>query len=114
MVEMSQRRFAEAENHFKKAIEMDPKSPGATIDLANFYRLQGKLTEAEETLQSGIHRTPDAPQLYVDWANLLSAAGKAGEAEGVLQKLREQMPRSPTRQSSLEITISIGMIPRKH
>ena len=43
LVEISVHRFPEAEQHLKKAVAVDPKSVQASIDLANFYRLQNRL-----------------------------------------------------------------------
>ena len=51
LVEISLHRFREAEQHLKKAVAVDPKSMQATIDLANFYRLQNQSTRSEQVLQ---------------------------------------------------------------
>ena len=102
LVEISLRRFKDAEEHLRKAIATDPKSLQANIDLAHLYRLQNKLPEAQEVLQAGIQNNPDAPQLYVDLANMLSNAGKHTDADEVLDRLRKQMPKSP------EAAIAIG------
>jgi len=102
LIEISLRRWSDAEGHLKKAVATDPKSVRANLYLANFYRLQKKIPEAQEVLQTGIQNNPDAPQLFIDWANMLSDAGKSTEAEGVLDRLRKQMPNSS------EAAIAIG------
>jgi tetratricopeptide (TPR) repeat protein len=102
LADISLLRFNDAEEHFKKAVRTDPKLLKATTDLANFYRVQGKLPEARQVLQAGIQNNPDAPQLYVDLAGVLEDERKSTEAEAVLDKLRNQMPKSS------EATVVIG------
>ena len=102
LVEISLRRLPEAEQHLKQAIQVNPKSVQANIDLANFYHLQGKLPEAQQVLQAATQNSPDAIPLYLDWANMLFSAGKTEEADGILAKLRSQLPKSA------EAAISIG------
>jgi len=102
LVEIGLRRLPEAEQHLKQAIQVDPKSVQANIDLANFYHLQGKLPEAQQVLQSATQNSPDAIPLYVDWANILSSVGKTEEADGILARLRTQLPKS------VEVATSIG------
>jgi tetratricopeptide (TPR) repeat protein len=95
LIEISLRRFSDAERHLKQAVAVDPKSLQASIGLADFYRLQNKLHEALEVLQAAILNNPDAPALYVEWATILSTLGKTTDAEGVLERLRSRMPKSP-------------------
>ena len=102
LVEITLRRFTEAEEHLKKAISKDPKSLRARLDLASFYRMESKVPEAQEVLQSGIQANPDAAPLYVAWANLLYDTGKATDADAVLDRLRKQMPKSA------DVAIAIG------
>jgi len=102
LVEIGLRRLPEAEQHLKQAVQVDPKSVQANIDLANFYDLQGKLPEAQQVLQTATQNNPDAIPLYVDWANMLSSAGKTEEADGILARLRTQLPKS------VEVATSIG------
>ena len=58
-------RFPEAEQHLKKALAVDPKSIQASIDLANFYRLQNRLPESQQVLQDGVKNNPDGILLYI-------------------------------------------------
>src|SRR5260370_7797563 len=101
LVEISLRHLPEAEQHLKQAIQVDPKSVQANIDLANFYHLQGKLPEAQQVLQAATQNNPDAVPLYIDWANMLSSVGKTEEADGILSRLRTQLPNSSPATSSL-------------
>jgi tetratricopeptide (TPR) repeat protein len=102
LVEISLRRFPDAEKHLKQAVAADPKFLQASVDLAGLYRLQNKLLQAQEVLQAGILNNPDAPTLYIDWARMISSSGKNNEADGILDKLRNRMPKSP------EASIAIG------
>lgn len=94
LVEISLRRFPDAEQHLKQALTVDPKSTQARIDLANFYRLQNRVPDAEQVLQGGIAQDPQATPLYIELASLLSSEGKQQDAENVLGKLRQQLPNS--------------------
>ncbi len=102
LVELTLHRLGDAEEHFKKAVQVNPRSVQASLDLANFYHLQGKLPEAEQVLQTGIQNNPDASAFYIDWANMLSSGGKTADADGILDKLRTQTPKSA------EAAIAIG------
>jgi tetratricopeptide (TPR) repeat protein len=102
LIEISLRRFSDAEKHLKQAVAKNPSSSQATITLANFYLLQNNLSQAQEALQAGILDNPVTPQLYVEWATMLSNYGDLKQADGVLNKLRNKMPES------LEATIAIG------
>ena len=95
LVEISLKRFKDAEEHLKKAVATDPKSLQANLDLANFYSQQNRLPEAQAVLQTGIRNNPDAPELYIDLANMLSHGGQPTDATQTLDQLRVQMPKSP-------------------
>lgn len=94
LVEISLRRLPDAEQHLKKALVADPKSPQARIDLANFFRLQNRFPEAEQVLQDGIANDRTSIPLYMELASLLSGEGKSTNAGSVLDKLRKQVPKS--------------------
>src|SRR5207302_5475871 len=102
LVESNLKRFPEAEQHLRKAIELAPLAVPSYINLANFYRLRQQLPEAEQVLKDGVKRNPDAAPLYINWADLLYAQHKAEGATGVLTKLRER------KRNSAEIAIAIG------
>jgi tetratricopeptide (TPR) repeat protein len=94
LVELSLHRTADAEQNFKRAVAVDPKSIQAYADLANFYRLQNQGPEAQAILQQGVANIPDGTSLYIEWASMLADQGKSDDAEAVLDKLRKQLPNS--------------------
>ena len=108
-VEISLRRYANAELHLKKAVAVDPKSVQACSDLANFYRLQNRMPEAMQVLQEGTSKNPDATSLYIDWASVLSGHGSEADSDAVLDKLRKQIPNS----SDVAVTIGAFYLEQK-
>ena len=102
LVEITMHRWTAAENHLKKAVQVDPKSVQARVNLANFYHLQKQIPEAERVLQTAIQNDPDAAAYYLDWASMLWDQGKTAEAGAILDKLRTQTPKS------VESAIAIG------
>jgi tetratricopeptide (TPR) repeat protein len=96
LVEISLGRYQDAEQHFKKAVSVDPKSIQAYTDLANFYRMTKpkRESEAELVLQEAIARNPEGAPLYLNLASMLASQGRREDAEGVLERLRKQVPNS--------------------
>jgi tetratricopeptide (TPR) repeat protein len=95
LVEVTLHRWANAEQHLKDALAMDPAFVQAYMDLVNFYRLQNRDSEAEQALQQGLAQNPRAITLYVELASMLSSEGKTADAGSVLDKLRSTLPTSP-------------------
>ena len=94
LVEISLRRFPDAEQHLKKAVAVDPTSIPAYTDLANFYRMQNRALEAEQVFQDGIAGNPAATSLYIECASMLASQGRKDDAGALLDKLRKQLPNS--------------------
>ena len=76
----------------RRAVSVDPKSVQASIDLANFYRVENRLAESQQVLQDGVKNNPDGIPLYIEWASMLASQGRKEEAEALLQQLQKRLP----------------------
>jgi len=56
---------AKAEEHFKKALEVDPRFTGARLDLARVYIAAARYADARRELQRVINQT--SPTIVADW-----------------------------------------------
>src|SRR5262245_6018003 len=61
---LAQRRFAEAADHFRAALRLDPAQADAANDLAVALARLGRLDEAAECLAELVRRQPQAPALH--------------------------------------------------
>ena len=74
-------KYKDAENTFRKAIEIRSDFAEAMNDLASLLARQGKEREAEELLRKAIDANPDYPYARVNLGQLLINRGQFGEAE---------------------------------
>ncbi len=80
-------------------IKQDPASPRPYLDLAEHYRMQGRLDDAKEALGRGLKALPDDPMLRRVYAEIqISRMQKAIEA--LKQKLAES-PEDPELKAKL-------------
>ncbi len=56
---------AKAEEHFKKALEIDPRFTNARVDLARVYIADGRYADARRELQRVVDET--SPSVIADW-----------------------------------------------
>jgi tetratricopeptide (TPR) repeat protein len=56
---------AKAEEHFKKALEIDPRFTNARVDLARVYIADGRYADARRELQRVVEET--SPSVIADW-----------------------------------------------
>ena len=57
---------AKAEEHFKKALEIDPRFTNARVDLARVYIAAARYADARRELQRVVDET--SPSVIADWA----------------------------------------------
>ncbi len=90
-----EKRFAEAEEQYKKMVEMAPRDAEVRLLLADFYRGEGiaRLPEAIEHY-SDILRTTDLKNLYAlrGISGLSLATGRLAEAERYVDRLLWEQP----------------------
>ena len=94
LLHLSFDRKAEAEKHFKRAIEIRPAFSEAKVNLGNLYLDQGRLDEAialyEQALNDMLYPTP-----YIAEANLGWAYFKKGNSTQALEHLRAAVTTNP-------------------
>jgi tetratricopeptide (TPR) repeat protein len=79
-------RFALAEVHYKKAMQLAPKDPRVWNDAGYSYYLQGRYAEAEITLKTGLSLAPDDERIKTNLGLSLAALGRNQEALGLLSQ----------------------------
>jgi Flp pilus assembly protein TadD len=84
--------YAEAMEHFKKSIELDPKYHAPYLNLGNIYVIEGRLSEAEWAYRKVIQLNPDNPKAYFNLALIYLSAGDKELAEYYFRKAFEVDP----------------------
>lgn len=69
--------FATAEREFKAAGAASNNDPVRWLNLASFYRRQGRYTEMEAAISSAVGKPKKQPNVLVDAASLLLRAGRS-------------------------------------
>lgn len=82
------RNYLQAENVFKKAIEIFPDSQQAYIDLAWSYNEQEKFNEAREMFKRAIEVNPHSYRVYIELARFLKGHKDYLRAEEMYKKSR--------------------------
>jgi tetratricopeptide (TPR) repeat protein len=94
VIETGLRREQDAEQHLKKAIELNPRLEKARVDLVNFYRFEKKFAEAHQALEQGIAQNPESVALYISGAELSYGEGHKDAARVTLDELKTRQPKS--------------------
>ena len=81
---LSPQSFAEAESHFKHALELHPHHVVTWYQLGNLYRYRGDAPAAERAYRELLKRSPRHPGGQMHLAHALLAQNKPAEAAGVL------------------------------
>ena len=89
VVELEQGKIDEAEEHFLRAVELEPKSTKSYFRLAKLSRMREDLGEAEAWLRKGIEIQPDRV-MKEELADVLLHSGRPSEALDVLAALVER------------------------
>ncbi|MGB7862769.1 MAG: tetratricopeptide repeat protein [Candidatus Sulfotelmatobacter sp.] len=108
LLEAKMGRYAEAEQHLREALEIDPKFVQGYLNLAGVYRSCNQLADAYEVLQKGISLNAEASALYLAQADLSDFEGKREPAEQELQLLRDRT------KSSADLSLAIGDYYSRH
>jgi tetratricopeptide (TPR) repeat protein len=69
--------FATAEREFKAAVAASNNDPVRWLNLASFYRRQGRYGEMESAISSAVGKPKKQPNVLVDAASLLLRAGRS-------------------------------------
>ena len=108
LVEASMRRYTDADQHLRKAIEIDPSFVEAYLNLSILYRFQHQTEQAVRVLQQALDRNSDAVALYIAEADLLYSQDKKDAAESTLQLLRSHV------KTSVEASLAVGDFYAQH
>ena len=68
-------RFAESENEFKRALEIDPVNAEALNNLGCLYRQVGRLDEAEKALQKALLQAGERSDIHYNLGNVYKQMG---------------------------------------
>jgi Tfp pilus assembly protein PilF len=79
-------RFPQAEEHYKQALQLDPKNPKIWNDAGYSYYLQGKLPQAQQALLTGNKLAPDDHRIRTNLGLTLAAAGQTADALPLLSE----------------------------
>lgn len=88
LVQLTRRRFADAERHLREALALDPTDAGAYRLLAEVYDAWDRPQLVLPTLTEGLRQAPANPELITELGNHLLRAGRLDEAEA---KAREAL-----------------------
>ncbi len=75
-----QGKFAEAEAHIRRVVELEPLNSGGYIMLGGALGGQGKNAEAEAAFRRAIELDPKDPNIHMALAKALAGQGKDAEA----------------------------------
>jgi len=91
LLQLSAKQTEQAEQSFKKAVELNPKSLTAVLGLGNFYTGQRRWTEAEELFRRAIELEPKKVLPRVALARLYLIQGQRPRAEQVLADAKKAL-----------------------
>jgi len=86
---MQEGKYIQAEESFKKAIELDPASYAAYVELGVLYTKEGKYIQAEESFKKAIELDPASDVIYSSLAVLYKKMGQYESAEEYYKKASE-------------------------
>lgn len=81
--------------HYRRALDIEPRSATARINLADLYREQGKDIEAERVLREGLQHDPDNAVLLHAQGLVLARTGRMEESIGALRRAARNEPSNP-------------------
>lgn len=82
-------RLPEAEDRYRRVLDLVPQAVGARINLSNLYRSVGRLAEAQTLLEEAT-RLDEHPGIQLNLAGVLVERGELAQAEGVLDRIEPQ------------------------
>ncbi|MEM8792711.1 MAG: tetratricopeptide repeat protein [Pseudomonadota bacterium] len=89
-----ERKYAEAEEKYRRILEIDPGNGGAHSALSRLYAVTGEREKSEEALMAGLSASPDSIVLLTRLAQLRETQGRFDEAIEVYDDLYQRVPDS--------------------
>jgi tetratricopeptide (TPR) repeat protein len=84
--------FADAEQEYKRVLDIDPQSADALTGMANIYMRGRRFTEAGEVLRKLVSLRPDDPGAHMQLGRMFAAAGQNDDAIAELQLALKMAP----------------------
>ncbi|MEZ5402743.1 MAG: tetratricopeptide repeat protein [Bryobacteraceae bacterium] len=95
------KKFDEAERHWKRAAELEANEPGRIADVARFLARRGRMAESDEWFEKARKLTPEKPAVwYAQAETWIEAKRNAAEARALLERYiasKALTPDDPTR-----------------
>jgi tetratricopeptide (TPR) repeat protein len=88
----AQGKFPQAEDSYKKAIELKLRNNGAYVGLGRLYEAQGKFSQAEDSYKKAIESTPQNNWAYGALAVLYGKMGKPEQVKVYAEKAGRLRP----------------------
>lgn len=92
IVYTQKKKFEEAINYIKKAIQQQPRDPALSLNLANVLKLQGLLSEATQLLENTTKEHPGYPPAFNNLGSIYHAQGRLDAAIQAYQQAIEKYP----------------------
>lgn len=94
-----------SEQHYQRALKIDPDFTPARANLARFYSAHGRNADAERVLRDGVARLPDQGELQYSLGLLLAEGQRLPEAVQALQQAAKLLPTRPRVQYNLGLAL---------
>ena len=114
VIATDEKRTADVESNYRKAVQADPKNFDARISLAQFYDDQRKYDQAEEQYQAATKISPTRIDGYVGLAKIYSMRGQWPQLDQVLNESERQVADNlqPLYEAALSLLNSGKDLPR--
>lgn len=100
-VYITQRRYNEAEQALRKAIEMNPTWNVPYQNLANIYVVRGDLSSADQVYQQGLKAIPDDVQLLMSMAGTYERNNNYDKAVATYESILSKQPANDVAANNL-------------
>jgi Flp pilus assembly protein TadD len=97
---------AEADECFRRALELDPNMAEALANRALLRERAGEVAEAEDFYRRATTINPDSHQIYLNFGTLLADQKRFAEAEAAYRRALELAPQSPAVWSNLGVLLA--------
>jgi tetratricopeptide (TPR) repeat protein len=105
-VYMADKKFAEAEDSFQKAMDLNPNWPQPYENMASLYIMQGQRTKAIERFEALLKKQPDAVKAYLSLGLLYEMGQEYPKAIQAYEKALEKDPRFWTAANNLAFLLT--------
>lgn len=103
---VGERKYAQAQSNFKKALETNPNFAEAHYELGVLYRMTKRRGEAKRALETALRLNPENSKAWGHLGFLWAEMGNARECESCFRKALEIDPADEIVRSSLEELLS--------